>query len=79
MKDPATRSQDPVWTKNKYESKAKKYIARLTLRDLIPVVCTGICEVVSYSFLFLCIHDGTITESLLAHWYYLGFEECCCR
>ena len=63
MKDPARCNQDPVWIKNKYENKAKKYIARLTPRDLIPMVCTGICEVVSYSFSLLCIHHGTITES----------------
>lgn len=63
MKDPATHSQDPAWTKNKYENKAKKYIARLTPGGLIQMICIGICEVVAYSFSLLCIHRGTITES----------------
>ena len=63
MKDPVRCNQDPVWTKSKYENKAKKRIARLTPRDLIPMVCTGICEVVAYSFPLLSIQHGTITES----------------
>ena len=62
MKDPARCNQDPVWTKNKYENKAKKYIARLTPGGLIQMMCISICEVVAYSFPLLCIHPGTITE-----------------
>ena len=63
MKDSARCNQDPVWTKNKYENKAKKYIARLTPGGLIQMICISICEVVAYSFPLLCIHHGTITES----------------
>ena len=50
MKDPARCNQDPRWTKNKYENKAKKYIATFTAGGLIQMICIGICEVVAYFF-----------------------------
>ena len=69
----------PSVDKNKYENKAKKYIARLTPRDLIPMVCTGICEAVAYFFSLLCIHHGTITEPPFSSLVLPGvLGRCCC-